>query len=100
MRYVALAATLCLAALFTTPLSAQTLPAPAQGSSGASTPQSAPQPQTSSMPTPSDGREFGRHVSGMAPEHPLEHGGAMFGECVSGLATTGDCPHHDEEEDE
>ena len=42
-------------------------------------------------------RQFGEHVSGMAPEHPKMHGW-HFGECVSGLATTGDCAHHDDEE--
>lgn len=99
MRPVAVAAlaTLCLSILFVTPSSAQTPQPPAQGSSQAAP----PQPQSSSMPTPHDGRAFGQHVSGMAPEHPRDHGGALFGECVSALATTGDCPHeHDHEEDD
>lgn len=45
------------------------------------------------MPTPGGGPAFGLHVSGMAPEHPIAHG-AMFGECVSSMASTGTCPHH------
>ena len=35
---------------------------------------------------------FGPHVSGMAPEHPLEHG-AMFGTCVSTMAQGATCSH-------
>ena len=40
---------------------------------------------------PAGGPAFGRHVAGMAPEHPIEHG-AHFGACVSAMARTG-CPH-------
>jgi hypothetical protein len=40
------------------------------------------------------GPGFGRHVSDMAPEHPMEHG-AEFGQCVSLMARTGLCPHHE-----
>lgn len=35
---------------------------------------------------------FGQHVSSMAPDHPLELG-AIFGDCVSTMATTGSCSH-------
>ena len=44
--------------------------------------------------TPGDGNAFGQHVASMAPEHPSDHG-ALFGECVSGLAVSGTCPHHE-----
>jgi hypothetical protein len=44
-----------------------------------------------SSASPGGGPEFGRHVSEMAPEHPLKHG-RHFGECVSGMAR-GQCPH-------
>lgn len=68
------------------PLNAQDAP---------SAPPAAPQaPQPSTAP---EGRAFGQHVSGMAPEHAILHG-ALFGECVSEMAITGDCPHHEEEE--
>ena len=46
---------------------------------------------------PGGGNEFGKHVSGMAIEghpKPIElggHGGQHFGECVSEMATTGEC---------
>jgi hypothetical protein len=33
----------------------------------------------------------------MTPEHAILHG-ALFGECVSELAITGECPHHDQDE--
>lgn len=39
--------------------------------------------------------DFGAHVSMMATEgHPLpsQHGGQMFGDCVSTMALTGTCP--------
>ena len=36
---------------------------------------------------------LGEHVSSIAPEHPREDG-AMFGQCVSTMATTGECPGH------
>jgi hypothetical protein len=41
---------------------------------------------------PGGGPEFGSHVSDMAPDHPLDHGGRHFGACVSGMAR-GQCPH-------
>jgi hypothetical protein len=43
--------------------------------------------------TPGGGSAFGNHVASMAPGHPQSHG-QMFGECVSTMATTGVCPHH------
>ena len=64
----------------------------AQEESSAPPPPQAPQPTTSL-----EGRAFGEHVSGMAPEHAILHG-VLFGECVSEMAITGDCPHHDDEE--
>lgn len=42
-------------------------------------------------------RYFGAHVSMMATAgHPLpsQHGGRMFGDCVSTMAQTGTFPHH------
>ena len=42
---------------------------------------------------PGGGNTFGAHVTVMAPEHPQDHG-AMFGECVSAMATDATCPHH------
>ena len=70
----------------------------AQGSGGAAPQgQSAPLPQaplTSGSQSQTGGRQFGEHVSGMAPEHPLMHG-RLFGECVSEMAITGTCPHDD-----
>ena len=50
-------------------------------------------PQAASAQTALDGSTLGQHVSEMAPEHPLDHG-ALFGECVSELAITGECLHH------
>jgi hypothetical protein len=44
----------------------------------------------------SQGRGIGEHVSSVAPEHPLADG-RLFGECVSELAITGECPHMHEE---
>lgn len=44
-------------------------------------------------PTPGAGPAFGRHVAQMAPEHARDHG-ALFGQCVSAMASTGECPHH------
>lgn len=44
-------------------------------------------------PTPGGGSNFGLHVAEMAPDHPLGHG-TLFGECISGLATLGECLHH------
>ncbi|KZK16593.1 hypothetical protein A3962_14655 [Meiothermus taiwanensis] len=44
------------------------------------------------MPSPGGGPDFGKHVSGMAPEHPREHG-AQFGACVSSMARGEGCVH-------
>ena len=57
-------------------------------------PQARPSQDAQSRP---GGRQFGEHVSGMAPEHPKMHG-RLFGECVSELAITGECSHHPDEE--
>ena len=81
---LALALTACL--LASPALNAQ------EEKNSASPPPQAPQP----APSP-EGRTFGQHVSGMAPEHAILHG-ALFGECVSEMAVTGECPHHDEDE--
>ncbi len=43
--------------------------------------------------SPGGGSAFGQHIATMAPEHPRTYGW-MFGECVSTMATTGTCPHH------
>lgn len=51
-------------------------------------------PEVGGTSAPMGGRPFGEHVSGMAPEHPRMHG-SQFGECVSDMAITGECPHHD-----
>lgn len=45
-------------------------------------------------PAPGGGPEFGQRVSGMTPDHAREHG-SDFGHCVSQLATTGVCHHHE-----
>lgn len=45
------------------------------------------------QPTPGGGPDFGRHVADIAPDHPIDHG-RQFSECVSALATTGECSHH------
>jgi hypothetical protein len=45
-------------------------------------------------PAPGGGPAFGQHVSGMAPEHPKEHG-RLFGECVSAMAQGAECDHHE-----
>ena len=68
---------------------------PAQPSSSAATVAPAPAAASRSQPAasaPMGGRGFGEHVSSMAPEHPLEFG-AMFGQCVSEMAITGECEH-------
>lgn len=57
-----------------------------------------PQPQAPQPTTAPEGRAFGEHVSGMAPEHAILHG-ALFGECVSEMAITGECPHHEDDEE-
>jgi hypothetical protein len=79
MRHLAISLTLALslALLAGAPVSAQTDDA-----------------QPASAPTTIEGRALGEHVSGHAPEHPLEQG-RLFGECVSELAITGLCPEHD-----
>lgn len=41
-----------------------------------------------------EGGLFGLHVAGMAPEHATAHG-RDFGECVSEMAITGECTHHE-----
>ena len=46
-----------------------------------------------SEPSPGGGPSFGQHAASMAPEHPLELGGADFGACVSALASGETCPH-------
>jgi hypothetical protein len=95
MRYVALplAIALQLTIPFAATVSAQTTAGAAQ--SGQHVSGMAPQPpQTVGAQTTVDGRQFGEHVSGMAPEHPQTHG-QDFGECVSELAITGECPHHE-----
>ena len=53
-------------------------------------------PPAPPAPAP-EGRDFGQHVSGMAPEHAILHG-ALFGECVSEMALNGECPHHEDDE--
>jgi hypothetical protein len=47
-----------------------------------------------SHPAPGGGPAFGQHVSGMAPDHPKEHG-RLFGECVSAMAQGAECDHHE-----
>ncbi len=54
------------------------------------------QPQTLATQTTTQGGQVGEHVSSMTPEHALMHG-ALFGECVSQFAITGECPHDEEE---
>lgn len=88
MRHLALSVALALspAFLLVAPVSAQT-------TSGAQEP-AGPSTQTTSTQTTIEGRALGEHVSGHAPEHPLEQG-QLFGECVSELAIRGTCPHDD-----
>ena len=88
MRHLALslALALCPAVLINAPVSAQTTSG-AQERAGQST-------QPASTQTTIEGRALGEHVSGHAPEHPLEQG-RLFGECVAELAITGACPHDD-----
>jgi hypothetical protein len=114
MRHVALAVAIALqfTSPFTNMVNAQTTAEGSQSAQGASgtTPQqpqdarqsgqavsgtASQQPQTASTQAGIEGRQFGQHVSGMAPEHPLLHG-VLFGECVSELAITGECPHDHE----
>lgn len=74
-----------------TPPGAQSPSPQAAASAGAARSQT-PSPQSAQAPL--GGRAFGEHVSGMAPEHPLEHGGQMFGQCVSEMAITGQMCEH------
>lgn len=78
--------------------SATTSTGSAQGARGAAAVvQAGVRPQATpsrAVPTQNRGRQLGAHVSGMAPEHPILHG-ALFGECVSELATTDECHHFD-----
>lgn len=95
MRHLALSLALALspALLISAPVSAQTTTGaaqPSQNASGAAPQQS----QSVSTQTAIEGPALGQHVSGHAPEHPLEQG-QLFGECVSELAITGTCPHPD-----
>ena len=75
------------ALLIGAPAAAQTTP-PTQGES------QKPQAQPAGTASTIEGRALGEHVSGHAPEHPREMG-RLFGECVSEIALTGTCPHHD-----
>ncbi|MEW6688868.1 MAG: hypothetical protein AB1452_07215 [Pseudomonadota bacterium] len=110
MRYV-LAVTISLLMPFAASVSAQTTPStPQSGQRAAGTPPQPPStagsgtaasapvapqaPQTAGRQSVPDGRQFGEHVSSMAPEHPLLHG-VLFGDCVSEMAIAGECPHHD-----
>jgi hypothetical protein len=88
MRHLALSLALALspALLISAPVSAQT-------TSGAQEP-AGPSTQPASTQTAIEGRALGEHVSGHAPEHPLEQG-QLFGDCVAELAITGACPHDD-----
>ena len=76
--------------------SATTSTGSAQGSRGAApVVQAGVQPQATpsqAAPTQNRGGQLGEHVSSHAPEHPIMHG-VLFGECVSELATTGECSH-------
>lgn len=90
MRRLALSLALAFssAVLIGAPASAQTT-LPAQGDTDKARPT-----QSADTQTVIRGRALGEHVSGHAPEHPREMG-RLFGECVSELALTGTCPHHD-----
>jgi hypothetical protein len=59
----------------------------AQSAAATSTP---PAPQSSQAPM--GGRAFGEHVSGMAPQHAIDHR-RHFGECVSAMAQGDECDH-------
>ena len=82
----------------TAPQQAQTTPAPTPVDAGQPTQQGTAlqQPQTLTTQTTTQGGQVGEHVSSMTPEHALMHG-ALFGECVSQFAITGECPHDEEE---
>ena len=88
MRHLALSVALALSPAFlpVAPVSAQTTAGAAQPAQSA--------PDQTRPQTTIEGRAFGEHVSGHAPEHPLEQG-QLFGDCVAELAITGTCPHDD-----
>jgi hypothetical protein len=88
MRHLALSLALALspALLFSAPASAQTTAGATESGQNA--------PDTVSTQTTIEGRALGEHVSGHAPEHPLEQG-QLFGDCVAELAISGTCPHED-----
>ena len=98
---VALQLVLPLAAIAQAPAE-QATSRPANSVASQPTAPQAAAPQTSTAQTGtaaqtvSEGRGIGEHVSGVAPEHPLVDG-RLFGECVSELAITGECPHMHEE---
>lgn len=91
MRYVALP--LVIALFLAATASAQTTGGGASSGQQISGTTSQP-PQTASPQSTGNGQAVGQHVPDMAPEHPLEDG-QHFGDCVSELAITGYCPHHE-----
>lgn len=94
MRIASIAVAALLAAALPVGTTARPAGSSTERTQGAAAPDaSSPGPQ--GPQAPANGRSFGEHVSGMAPEHPKDHG-RMFGECVSEMAITGSCPHHDE----
>lgn len=95
MRNLALAIALQLTLSFAATAIAQTTVDGGQAGDESAPGVASQQPQTGSAQTTIEGRQLGQHVSGMAPEHPLLHG-RLFGECVSELAITGECPHDHE----
>src|SRR5574341_271560 len=92
MRHFALSLAFALspALLIGAPVSAQTTADAGQSASDAVPQQS----QSAGTQTAIEGPALGQHVSGHAPEHPLEQG-RLFGDCVAELAITGSCPHDD-----
>lgn len=52
--------------------------------------------QTTTTQGAGEARKIGEHVSSVTPEHPLAER-ELFGECISELAITGECPHEHEE---
>ena len=86
-------------------MSAQSAPQQTPSPGGATPPNaSAQQPSTPPQPQqttaqltqlPTQASTVGEHASSMAPEHVLTMGGELFGECISELASTGECPHMD-----
>jgi len=95
MRIASLVLAAVLAAALPIGASAQSARSSTEGSPGAGARTDAKETTVQGPQAPMGGRAFGEHVSGMAPEHPIDHG-RMFGECVSEMAITGSCPHHDE----